>query len=93
MNLIFRRMAWRLFKIPTVALINYNGELTLAFAWQATHGGWCAYRYRAIQRIIHLQPFGACHGACYVIGWQPLVGAFGSGLMRHGVKFHEQEAA
>jgi hypothetical protein len=91
--IIIRKIIWRLFKVPSVALIDFDGDITVAFAHQDVLGGWFAYRHRSISKIVHLQPFGSCSGVCYVHGWQPLIGAFGSDLMRKTVVFHEQEAA
>lgn len=78
MGLLFRKAVWRILKVPTVALIDHDGEVTTAFARRDVLGGWSAYRWYAINRKVRLMPDGTCRGISYVYNWVAVVGAIGA---------------
>ena len=73
MALLFRRAVWKLFRVPTVCLIDFDGEPNLRFA--RDYGPiWTAKRMGLGISTVSLNPDGTCSGASYVKRWILVVG-------------------
>lgn len=69
--MVMHRLAWLIFRRPSVVLFDFDGQETLSYARRTASGNMFAWRYGFGIAKVRLLPDRKCVGCSYVRAWEP----------------------